>query len=133
MCQYGDFIIMLNKSNEVVTLQLFSLWKVEFCSKFSLAETVKYWVFVSTERLLKLGLEERRKEYRGNFLSLDKVPTWRKHEKTSGTHEGKALFHWHMKTGGVDSYTVPRAVFMNFLRFAFICSVCKVLLLRPFV
>ncbi|XP_048125544.1 ADP-ribose glycohydrolase MACROD2 isoform X3 [Alosa alosa] len=39
------------------------------------------------ERLLKLGLEERRKEYRGNFMSLDKVPTWRKHEKTAGKGE----------------------------------------------
>ncbi|XP_012685345.2 ADP-ribose glycohydrolase MACROD2 isoform X1 [Clupea harengus] len=39
------------------------------------------------ERLLKLGLEERRKEYRGNFMSLEKISTWRKHEKTTGKLE----------------------------------------------
>lgn len=98
-------------------LQLFTVWKLKFCFKFSLAEgELNTGVLVSTERLLKLGLEERRKEYRGNFLCLDKMPTWRKHEKTSGTLEGKALcFQWHMKTGAVGSFTVPRAVFVNFL------------------
>ncbi|XP_028843995.1 ADP-ribose glycohydrolase MACROD2 isoform X2 [Denticeps clupeoides] len=39
------------------------------------------------ERLLKLGLEERRKEYRSRYLTLDEIPTWRKHEKNVGKHE----------------------------------------------
>ncbi|XP_066552859.1 ADP-ribose glycohydrolase MACROD2 isoform X2 [Amia ocellicauda] len=37
---------------------------------------------VEKERLLGLGLEERRKDYRGNHVPLEKIPTWRKQERS---------------------------------------------------
>uniref|UniRef100_A0AAY4E919 Macro domain-containing protein n=1 Tax=Denticeps clupeoides TaxID=299321 RepID=A0AAY4E919_9TELE len=46
-------------------------------------DATKSWIL----RLLKLGLEERRKEYRSRYLTLDEIPTWRKHEKNVGKHE----------------------------------------------
>ncbi|XP_030626187.1 ADP-ribose glycohydrolase MACROD2 [Chanos chanos] len=39
------------------------------------------------ERLLSLGLEERRKEYRGSYITLDNIPTWRKHDKSAAKEE----------------------------------------------
>ncbi|KAG7462861.1 hypothetical protein MATL_G00189240 [Megalops atlanticus] len=41
---------------------------------------------VEKARLLGLGLEERRKEY-SVYVPLDKIPTWRKHEKSKGKEE----------------------------------------------
>ncbi|KAI4883452.1 hypothetical protein NFI96_024848, partial [Prochilodus magdalenae] len=34
------------------------------------------------ERLLSLGLEDRRKEYVCNHVTLDKIATWRRHDKS---------------------------------------------------
>ncbi|XP_066536187.1 ADP-ribose glycohydrolase MACROD2 isoform X2 [Hoplias malabaricus] len=39
------------------------------------------------ERLLSLGQEERRKEYRGNYVTLDKIATWRRHGKNTAPEE----------------------------------------------
>lgn len=40
------------------------------------------WLLSSTERLLHLDQEERRKEYRRqDFISLDKIPTWREENR----------------------------------------------------
>lgn len=36
------------------------------------------------ERLLSLGLEDRRKDYRGNHVLLDKIPTWANHDSNTG-------------------------------------------------
>ncbi|KPP59143.1 hypothetical protein Z043_122965 [Scleropages formosus] len=41
-----------------------------------------------TARLLDLSLEERRKDYRGNHVPLEKIPTWTRHDKSKGK-EGK--------------------------------------------
>ncbi|KAL6487909.1 hypothetical protein SRHO_G00036640 [Serrasalmus rhombeus] len=42
------------------------------------------------ERLLSLGLEERRKEYGGNYVTLEKIATWRRHGKSTGAKILKA-------------------------------------------
>ncbi|XP_028676156.1 ADP-ribose glycohydrolase MACROD2 isoform X1 [Erpetoichthys calabaricus] len=42
------------------------------------------------ERLLGLGLEERRKEY-GNYVPLEKIPSWRKSEKNKEDAEDSSL------------------------------------------
>ncbi|XP_051504656.1 ADP-ribose glycohydrolase MACROD1-like isoform X2 [Myxocyprinus asiaticus] len=39
------------------------------------------------DRLLSLGLEERRKEYRGSYLALDKIHTWANHDNNTATEE----------------------------------------------
>ncbi|XP_016388920.1 ADP-ribose glycohydrolase MACROD2 [Sinocyclocheilus rhinocerous] len=39
------------------------------------------------ERLLSLGLEDRRKDYRGNYVPLDKIPTWANHDDNTATKE----------------------------------------------
>lgn len=39
------------------------------------------------ERLLSLSLEDRRKDYRGNYLELDKIPTWANHDSNTATEE----------------------------------------------
>ncbi|XP_056108945.1 ADP-ribose glycohydrolase MACROD2 [Rhinichthys klamathensis goyatoka] len=39
------------------------------------------------ERLLSLGLEDRRKDYRGNYVTLDKIPTWANHDNNTATEE----------------------------------------------
>lgn len=44
------------------------------------------------ERLLRLDREERRKDYRRqDFISLDKIPTWREDSKSDEKEEGKEL------------------------------------------
>ncbi|XP_067381188.1 ADP-ribose glycohydrolase MACROD2 isoform X6 [Channa argus] len=44
------------------------------------------------ERLLHLDLEERRKEYRRqDFISLDKIPSWREENGSNDKEEGKVL------------------------------------------
>ncbi|XP_071754057.1 ADP-ribose glycohydrolase MACROD2 isoform X2 [Centroberyx gerrardi] len=44
------------------------------------------------ERLLRLDEEERRKDYRRHdFISLDKIPTWRQGSKLNEKEEGKEL------------------------------------------
>ncbi|KAK2824114.1 hypothetical protein Q5P01_021289 [Channa striata] len=44
------------------------------------------------ERLMRLELEERRKEYRRqDFISLDKIPTWREENGSNDKEEGKVL------------------------------------------
>uniref|UniRef100_A0A8C9RCF2 Mono-ADP ribosylhydrolase 2 n=1 Tax=Scleropages formosus TaxID=113540 RepID=A0A8C9RCF2_SCLFO len=43
---------------------------------------------VEKARLLDLSLEERRKDYRGNHVPLEKIPTWTRHDKSKGK-EGK--------------------------------------------
>nr|XP_019949871.1 PREDICTED: O-acetyl-ADP-ribose deacetylase MACROD2 isoform X1 [Paralichthys olivaceus] len=44
------------------------------------------------ERLLRLDQEERRKEYRRQeFISLDKIPTWREENRADDKDEGKEL------------------------------------------
>ncbi|XP_016325389.1 O-acetyl-ADP-ribose deacetylase MACROD2-like [Sinocyclocheilus anshuiensis] len=39
------------------------------------------------ERLLSLGLEDRRKDYRGNYVPLDKIATWANHDDNTATEE----------------------------------------------
>lgn len=39
------------------------------------------------ERLLSLGLEDRRKDYRGNYVPLDKIATWANHDNNTATEE----------------------------------------------
>lgn len=39
------------------------------------------------ERLLSLSLEDRRKDYRGNYLELDKILTWANHDNNTATEE----------------------------------------------
>ncbi|XP_042625165.1 ADP-ribose glycohydrolase MACROD1-like isoform X1 [Cyprinus carpio] len=39
------------------------------------------------EHLLNLGLEDRRKDYRGNYVPLDKIPTWANHDNNTATEE----------------------------------------------
>ncbi|XP_051773488.1 ADP-ribose glycohydrolase MACROD2 isoform X2 [Ctenopharyngodon idella] len=39
------------------------------------------------ERLLSLGLEDRRKDYRGNYVALDKIPTWANPDNNTATDE----------------------------------------------
>ncbi|XP_052468749.1 ADP-ribose glycohydrolase MACROD2 isoform X2 [Carassius gibelio] len=39
------------------------------------------------EHLLSLGLEDRRKDYRGNYVPLDKIPTWANHDNNTATEE----------------------------------------------
>ncbi|XP_016147990.1 O-acetyl-ADP-ribose deacetylase MACROD2-like [Sinocyclocheilus grahami] len=39
------------------------------------------------ERLLSLGLEDRHKDYRGNYVPLDKIPTWANHDNNTATEE----------------------------------------------
>ncbi|XP_034753415.1 ADP-ribose glycohydrolase MACROD2 isoform X5 [Etheostoma cragini] len=44
------------------------------------------------ERLLRLDREERRKEYRRqDFISLDKIPSWREENRPNDKEEGKKL------------------------------------------
>ncbi|XP_076599763.1 ADP-ribose glycohydrolase MACROD2 isoform X5 [Chaetodon auriga] len=44
------------------------------------------------DRLLRLDWEERRKEYRRqDFISLDKIPTWREENRSNEKEEGKEL------------------------------------------
>ncbi|XP_067278545.1 ADP-ribose glycohydrolase MACROD2 [Pseudorasbora parva] len=43
------------------------------------------------ERLLSLGLEDRRKDYRGNYVELDKIPTWANHDNNTATEEEEHL------------------------------------------
>ncbi|KAG7230020.1 hypothetical protein INR49_009740 [Caranx melampygus] len=44
------------------------------------------------ERLLRLEREERRKEYRRqDFISLDKIPTWREENRANDNEEGQEL------------------------------------------
>ncbi|KAL4641390.1 O-acetyl-ADP-ribose deacetylase MACROD2-like isoform X1 [Arapaima gigas] len=43
---------------------------------------------VEKERLLELSLEERRREYKGNHVPLEKIPAWTKPDKSKGK-EGK--------------------------------------------
>ncbi|XP_070834076.1 ADP-ribose glycohydrolase MACROD2 isoform X5 [Chaetodon trifascialis] len=44
------------------------------------------------DRLLRLDREERRKEYRRqDFISLDKIPTWREENRSNEKEEGKEL------------------------------------------
>ncbi|XP_056251599.1 ADP-ribose glycohydrolase MACROD2 isoform X2 [Seriola aureovittata] len=44
------------------------------------------------ERLLRLEREERRKEYRRqDFISLDKIPTWREENRVNDNEEGQEL------------------------------------------
>ncbi|KAM9345179.1 ADP-ribose glycohydrolase MACROD2 isoform 3-T3 [Symphorus nematophorus] len=44
------------------------------------------------DRLLRLDWEDRRKEYRRqDFISLDKVPTWREENRSNEKEEGKEL------------------------------------------
>nr|XP_043902234.1 ADP-ribose glycohydrolase MACROD2-like [Solea senegalensis] len=44
------------------------------------------------ERLLRLDCEERRKEYRRqDFISLDKIPSWREENRANDKEEGKEL------------------------------------------
>ncbi|XP_035848554.1 ADP-ribose glycohydrolase MACROD2 isoform X2 [Sander lucioperca] len=44
------------------------------------------------ERLLRLDREERRKEYRRqDFISLDKIPSWREENRPNDIEEGKEL------------------------------------------
>ncbi|XP_032396411.1 ADP-ribose glycohydrolase MACROD2 isoform X2 [Etheostoma spectabile] len=44
------------------------------------------------ERLLRLDREERRKEYRRqDFISLDKIPSWREENRPNDKEEGKEL------------------------------------------
>lgn len=43
-----------------------------------------YCFFCYTERLLSLSLEDRRKDYRGNYLELDKILTWANHDNNTG-------------------------------------------------
>ncbi|KAA0718135.1 O-acetyl-ADP-ribose deacetylase MACROD2 [Triplophysa tibetana] len=39
------------------------------------------------ERLLGLSTEDRRKDYRGNYLELDKIPTWASQENSTATDD----------------------------------------------
>ncbi|XP_051507924.1 ADP-ribose glycohydrolase MACROD2 isoform X2 [Myxocyprinus asiaticus] len=39
------------------------------------------------ERLLSLGIEERRKDYRGSYVTLDKISTWANHDNNTATEE----------------------------------------------
>ncbi|XP_043111005.1 ADP-ribose glycohydrolase MACROD2 isoform X2 [Puntigrus tetrazona] len=39
------------------------------------------------DRLLSLGFEGRRKDYRANYVPLDKIPTWANHENNTVTEE----------------------------------------------
>ncbi|XP_056616593.1 ADP-ribose glycohydrolase MACROD2 isoform X2 [Triplophysa dalaica] len=39
------------------------------------------------ERLLSLSTEDRRKDYRGNYLELDKIPTWASQENSTATED----------------------------------------------
>ncbi|XP_059421950.1 ADP-ribose glycohydrolase MACROD2 isoform X2 [Carassius carassius] len=39
------------------------------------------------ERLLGLGLEDRRKDYRGNYVPLDAISTWANHDSNTATEE----------------------------------------------
>ncbi|XP_028458891.1 ADP-ribose glycohydrolase MACROD2 isoform X5 [Perca flavescens] len=44
------------------------------------------------ERLLRLDREERRKEYRRqDYISLDKIPSWREENRPNGKEDGKEL------------------------------------------
>ncbi|XP_048061368.1 ADP-ribose glycohydrolase MACROD2 isoform X16 [Megalobrama amblycephala] len=47
------------------------------------------------ERLLSLGLEDRRKDYRGNYVPLDKIPTWANPDNNTATdkeeHQSSSL------------------------------------------
>ncbi|XP_067242682.1 ADP-ribose glycohydrolase MACROD2 isoform X2 [Chanodichthys erythropterus] len=47
------------------------------------------------ERLLNLGLEDRRKDYRGNYVPLDKIPTWANPDNNTATdkeeHQSSSL------------------------------------------
>ncbi|XP_058651057.1 ADP-ribose glycohydrolase MACROD2 isoform X1 [Onychostoma macrolepis] len=44
------------------------------------------------ERLLSLGVEDRRKDYRGNYVPLDKIPTWANHDNNTATEEEQKSF-----------------------------------------
>ncbi|XP_052006957.1 ADP-ribose glycohydrolase MACROD2 isoform X2 [Xyrauchen texanus] len=44
------------------------------------------------DRLLSLGLDERRKDYRGNYLTLDKIHTWANHDNTATEEEEPPSF-----------------------------------------
>uniref|UniRef100_A0A673BMM4 Mono-ADP ribosylhydrolase 2 n=1 Tax=Sphaeramia orbicularis TaxID=375764 RepID=A0A673BMM4_9TELE len=47
---------------------------------------------IEKERLLRLDREERRKEYRRqDFISLDKIPSWREENKNNDKEEGKEV------------------------------------------
>uniref|UniRef100_W5NGC1 Mono-ADP ribosylhydrolase 2 n=1 Tax=Lepisosteus oculatus TaxID=7918 RepID=W5NGC1_LEPOC len=52
---------------------------------------------VEKERLQSLGLEERRKEYRGNYVPLEKIPTWKKSKQEKSKYKEEvsevAAFH----------------------------------------
>ncbi|KAI7805821.1 O-acetyl-ADP-ribose deacetylase MACROD2 [Triplophysa rosa] len=39
------------------------------------------------DRLLSLSTEDRRKDYRGNYLALDKIPTWASQENSTVTED----------------------------------------------
>lgn len=57
----------------------------------SMSKKKKDWK-TEKERLLRLDREERRKEYRRqDFISLDKIPTWREENRSNDTEEGKEL------------------------------------------
>ncbi|XP_015218355.2 ADP-ribose glycohydrolase MACROD2 isoform X1 [Lepisosteus oculatus] len=53
---------------------------------------------VEKERLQSLGLEERRKEYRGNYVPLEKIPTWKKskQEKSKYKEEVSEVSAFHL-------------------------------------
>ncbi|NWS99542.1 MACD2 deacetylase, partial [Mionectes macconnelli] len=43
-----------------------------------------------TERLLKMTLEERRKEYSGDYVALKTIPTWMEDLKSKSESEGES-------------------------------------------
>ncbi|KAM4607506.1 ADP-ribose glycohydrolase MACROD2 isoform 2-T2 [Polymixia lowei] len=60
---------------------------------------------IEKERLLRLDQEERRKEYRRHdFISLDKIPTWRQGGKVSDKDEGKEVIGGRRVSDKVSLY-----------------------------
>lgn len=52
-------------------------------------QTFSYSSFPWTERLLKMTLEERRKEYLGDYVALKTIPTWMEDLKSKSESDGK--------------------------------------------
>lgn len=57
----------------------------------SMSKKKKDWK-TEKERLLRLNVDDRRKEYRRqDFISLDKIPTWREENRCDDKEDGKEL------------------------------------------
>lgn len=47
------------------------------------------FIFPQTERLLKMTLEERRKEYLREYVALKDIPTWMEEMRSKNESDGK--------------------------------------------